>query len=133
MKLSDEKLIEFLWKSPVKSFAAMLDALRYLDGKWMQEEAEYELFDEAMGDNATETVKVRVPQIRGIAANALLAFGHHAQTFNLIRRRPRAVTARPGEPEEMIVFYEMTPSGSYVVKVLEVLTDVTERVSQDYV
>jgi hypothetical protein len=43
MKLSDEKLIEFLWKSSLKSFPAILDALRYLDGKWVQEEAEYEL------------------------------------------------------------------------------------------
>ena len=43
MKLSDEKLIEFLWKSSLKSFPAILDALRYLDGKWVQQEAEYEL------------------------------------------------------------------------------------------
>jgi hypothetical protein len=43
MKLSDEKLIELLWKSSLKSFLAILDALRYLDGKWVQQEAEYEL------------------------------------------------------------------------------------------
>ena len=43
MKLSDEKLIELLWKSSLKSFPAILDALRYLDGKWVQQEAEYEL------------------------------------------------------------------------------------------
>jgi hypothetical protein len=129
MKLTDERLIEFFWKSPVKSFAAMLDALRYLDDKWMQEEAEYELFDEALGDNATEKVTVRVPQIRGIAAKALFAFAHHAQMFNLIRRRPKTMAAQLGGPEEIIVFYEVTPSGSYVVKVLEVLTDVSERVS----
>jgi hypothetical protein len=127
MKLTDEKLIEFLWKSPVKSFAAMLDSLRYLDGNWMWEDLEYELFDDALGDNATQTVKIRVPQIRGIAANALLAFAHHAQVFNLIRRRPKAMQAKPEAPEEIIVFYEMTPSGSYVVKVLELLTDITER------
>lgn len=42
-----KKLIEFLWKSSLKSFPAVLDALRYLDGKWVQEEAKYELFDEA--------------------------------------------------------------------------------------
>jgi hypothetical protein len=74
----------------------MLDALRYLDGKWMQEEAEFELFDEALGDDPTETIQVRVPQLRGIAANALLAFAHHAQTFNLIRRRPRTMLAQRG-------------------------------------
>jgi hypothetical protein len=128
MKLSDEKLIEFLWKSPVKSFAAMLDALRYLDGNWMWETLEYELFDDALGDNPTETVKIRVPQIRGIAAHALLAFAHHAQVFNLIRRRPRTLAPQLGSPEEVIVFYQMTPSGSYMVKVLEILTDATERV-----
>lgn len=52
MKLSDEKLIEFLWKSSLKSFPAMLAALRYLDGKWVQEEAKYEIFDEATGDKS---------------------------------------------------------------------------------
>ena len=114
----------------MKSFAAMLDALRYLDGKWMQKEVEYELFDEALGDNATETVKVRVPQIRGIAAKALFAFAHHAQLFNLIRRRPKAMAAQLGGPEEIIVFYELTPSGSYVVKVLEILTDISERIER---
>jgi len=54
MKLSDEQLTEFLWKSSLKSFPAILDALRYLDGKWVQEEAEYDVFDEAMGDNPPE-------------------------------------------------------------------------------
>ena len=82
MKLSDEKLIEFLWKSSLKSFPAILDALRYLDGKWVQEEAEYEIFDEAMGDHPTETIQIRVPQIRGVPANVLLAFVIHAQAFN---------------------------------------------------
>jgi hypothetical protein len=128
MKLSDEKLIEFLWKSSLKSFPAILDALRYLDGKWVQEEAEYELFDEAMGDNPTETIQIRVPQIRGVPANALLAFVIHAQAFNLIKRRPKTMAAQHGGSEEIIVFYELTPSGSYVVKVLEILTDISERI-----
>jgi hypothetical protein len=127
MKLSDEKLIEFLWKSSLKSFPAALDALRYLDGKRVQEEAEYELFDEAKGDNPTETIQIRVPQIGGIPANALLAFVIHAQAFNLIRRRPKKMAGQLGAPEEIMVFYELTPSGSYVVKVLEILTDITER------
>jgi hypothetical protein len=126
MKLGDEKVIEFFCKSPIKSFPAMLDALRYLDGKWIQQEVEYELFDAALGDNAEEKVTVRVPAIRGIAANALLAFTGHARTFNLIRRRPKEMRERDGSPEEVIVFYELTPAGSYMVKTLEVLTDVTE-------
>jgi hypothetical protein len=127
MKLSDEKLIEFLWKSSLKSFPAMLAALRYLDGKWVQEEAKYEIFDEATGDKSADAIQIRVPLIRGIPANALLAFVVHAQAFDLIRRR--AETGVPhGGPHEIIALYELTPSGSYVVKVLEILTDVTARV-----
>ena len=127
MKLSDEQLTEFMWKSSLKSFPAILDALRYLDGKWVQEEAEYDVFDEAMGDNPTDGIKIRAPQIRGIPANALLAFVVHAQAFDLIRRKPKTMAAHHGGPEEIIAFYELTPSGSYVVKVLEILTDLTNR------
>src|SRR5258708_23016947 len=109
MKLTDEKVIEFLWKSAVKSCAAMLDAFRYLDGNWIQEEVEYELFDEALGDNRDQKIKIRVPNVGGITANALLAFAQHAFEFNMIRRRPRAFQKFEGEPEEIIVFYELTP------------------------
>jgi hypothetical protein len=130
MKLSDEKVIEFFWKSPVKSFSTMLDALRYLDGKWMPEEGEYELFDDALGDNPEEKIKIRVPHLRGVPANALLTFAWHAMSFNMIRRRARAM--KEGfEPEDMIVFYELTPSGGYAVKVLEVLTDVSALAAVD--
>jgi hypothetical protein len=125
MQLSDEKLIEFLWKSSLKSFPAMLDALRYLDGKWVQEEAKYELSDDTTGDKPTDTIQIRVPQIRGIPADALLAFVIHAQAFNLIRRTAKSMAEQLGSPEEIGVFYELTPSGSYVVKVLEILTDIT--------
>ena len=110
MKLSDDQLIEFLWKSSLNSFPAMLDALRYFDGKGIPEEAEYEIFDEAMGDNPADAIKIRVPQIGGIPANALLAFVVHAQAFNLIRRRAKTMAAQHGGPEEIIVFYELTPS-----------------------
>jgi hypothetical protein len=127
IKLSDEKLIEFLWKSALKSFPAMLDALRYLDGKWVQEEARYEVFDEALGEKPAEAIQIRVPQIRGIPANALLAFVVHSQAFDLIRRRSKTAVLH-GRPEEIIALYELTPAGSYVVKVLEILTDITERV-----
>jgi hypothetical protein len=129
MKLSDERVIEFLSKSPVKSFSTMLDALRYLDGKSIQLDVEYELFDEALGDNPEDTIKIRVPQLRGIAANALLAFAWHAKSFNLVRRRARAMK-ESAEPQDMVVFYELTPSGVYAVKVLEVLTDVSALAAQ---
>jgi hypothetical protein len=122
MKLTDEKIIEFFWKSPVKSFAAMLDAFRYLDGKRMDGEAEYELFDDALGDNPTQQSQIRLPDIGGIPANALLSFAWHAIAFDLIRRRPRNSQR---DREQKIVFYELTPSGSYVLKMLEVLTDVS--------
>ena len=129
VKLSDEKLVEFLWKSSLKSFPAILDALRYLDGKWVQEEAKYELFDGTTGDDSTETIQIKVPQIPGIPATALLAFVIHAQAFNLIRRMPKRMAAQAGSPEEIGVFYELTPSGSYVVTVLEILTDASaERI-----
>jgi hypothetical protein len=135
MKLGDEKIIEFLYKSPVKSFATMLDVFRYVDGNWIHADVEYELLDDALGDNLEGKVKIRVPNIRGITANALLKFAWHAMDFNLIRRRTRTPKPMPEPPgrtviyedvPEMIVFYELTPSGSYMVKVLEVLTDVSE-------
>lgn len=134
MKLSDEKVIEFLGKSSVKSFATMLDVLRYVDGKSIQADVEYELMDDALGDNFEEKVRIRVPNIRGITANALLQFAWHAMEFNLIRRRTRAVAPFPTPPGKIIyedapelrAWYELTPSGSYMVKVLEVLTDVSE-------
>jgi hypothetical protein len=126
IKLREEKLIEFLWKSSLKSLPAMLDALRYLDGKWVQEEARYEVFDEALGEKPAEAIQIRVPQIRGIPANALLAFVVHAQAFDLIRRRSKTGVPHGG-PEEIIALYESTPVGSYVVKVLEILTDITAR------
>jgi len=123
--LTDEKVIEFLWKSPLKYFAAMLDAFRYLDGKWVHGDVEYELFDEALGDNPEQKIPIRVPDIGGIPANALLAFAQHAFAFNLIRRRSRMLRKSANEPEEIFVFYELTPSGSYVLRLLEVLTDIS--------
>ena len=40
------------------------------------------------------------------------------------------MAAQHGGPEELIVFYELTPSGSYVMKVLEILTDISEQVCE---
>lgn len=125
MRVSDERVIEFLSKSPLKSFRAMLDAVRYLDGNWTHGESEEELFDCALGDNPEEKIKIRIPAIGGIPANALLAFMWHAKSFNVIRRRPRQFNDSKERPEELIVFYELTPSGGYILRVLEVLTDVS--------
>ena len=121
MNWSDERIIEFLSKSPVRSFSAMLDVLRYLDGNWIWGDLEYELFDNALGDGASEE-KIRVPSIRGIAANALLTFTWLACDFHIIRRRPRGPRLE-GQPE-IIVFYELTPAGKHMVKILEAITAV---------
>lgn len=122
MRVSDERVIEFLSKSPLKSFRAMLDALRYLDGKWIHAESEAELFDWALGDNPSQKIKIRIPEIGGIPANALLAFMWHAKSFSVIRRRSRKMHELEGE---ILVFYELSPLGGYMLRVLEVLTDVS--------
>jgi hypothetical protein len=116
MNLSDERIIEFLSKSPLKSFGAMLDVLRYLDGNWIWKDLEYELFDNAL-DDGQDGEKIRVPTMRGIAANALLAFTRHAFDFHMIRRRPR--TIRSESHPEIIVFYELMPAGKHMIKILE--------------
>jgi hypothetical protein len=123
MKLSDETIINFLSRSPLKSFAAMLDALHYLDGVSIPCDVEFELFNRAIGNNAEGHPKVSVPRIRGIPANLLLAFAEHAHCSNVVRKRPPAVLSK--EPEELKLLYELTPSGRYVVKILAVLTDTT--------
>jgi len=89
MKLSDEKVIEFLSGSPLKSFVGMLDALRYMDDVPVPYESESELVDEALGDDGEEVPKVRVPEIRGIPPIALLVFIEHANSFGVLKRRPR--------------------------------------------
>ncbi len=58
--LSDARVIDFLSKSPVKSFDTILDVLHYLDGQWIEEEIEYELFNWALRDN--EQQKVAIPE-----------------------------------------------------------------------
>jgi hypothetical protein len=121
MTSSDERIIEFLFKSPVKSFSAMLDVLRYLDGNWIWEDLEYELFDNALRDGP-DGRKIRVPAIRGITANALLAFTWHACDFHMIRRRTRTVPSE-GQPE-IIVFYQLMPAGKHMIRVLEAVAAV---------
>ena len=121
MKLSDEKVIEFLSGSPLKSFAGMLDALRYVDDVPVPYESESELVDDALGNDVEEEPKVRVPEIRGIPPIALLAFIEHAHSFEILKRRPRMPLDKA--PQKISSLYELTPSGRYVVKILEALTD----------
>ena len=121
MKPSDERVIEFLYASPLKSFAGMLDALRYMDDVPVPYESESELVDDALGDDAEERPKVRVPEIRGIPPIALLAFIEHAHSFEVLKRHPRMPLDKA--PLKISSLYELTPSGRYVVKILEALTD----------
>lgn len=123
MKLSDEKVVEFLSGSPLKSFAAMLDALRYLDGVSIPHDAEVELPDEALGNDAEEKPKLSVPEIRGIPANELLAFAEYAHSVEIVERRARTELDNKAPQDIRVVFYELTASGRYVVKILEALTD----------
>lgn len=111
--LSDARIIEFLSKSPIKSFAAIQDALSYLDGQWVPAGIEYELFHAALGDNQTGEVAIRIPQIGGNPAAALFRLSGLMQDFNLVRRRPKARTSPLDGPEgpELIAFYELTPAG----------------------
>ena len=89
MKLSDERVIEFLCGSPLKSFGGTLDALRYVDEVPVPYESESELVDDALGDDVEEGPKVRVPEIHGIPPIALLAFIEHAHSFGVLKRRSR--------------------------------------------
>src|SRR6201982_1175305 len=109
MKLSDEKVIEFLSSSPLKSFAGMLDALRYVDDVPVPYESESELVDDALGDDVEEEAKVRVPEIRGIPPLTLLAFIEHAHSFEVLKRRTRMPLDKA--PQKISLLYELTPSG----------------------
>lgn len=130
MKLKDERIIEFLWKSPVRSFEAVQDTLRYLDGQWIYKDLEYELFNEALGDNPDKKVTIRIPNIGGIAANALLTLTWHAKAFHLIRRRVSKTIDTGGQPDELITFYELTPAGKEVLRLLEAIVQTKKSLSQ---
>lgn len=129
MKLTDKKIIEFLYQSPIKSFEAIRDTLRYLDGQWIEEDLECELFNNALGDNPDEIISVQVPNIGGITANALFAITGHAKAFNLVRRRPREFGDTGGQSEELTVFYELTPAGKEVLKLLKVIAQTKKKIS----
>lgn len=130
MKSSDLKVIDFLAKSPLKSFSAMLDVLQYLDGKSIPEEIEYELFNWALGDNPKNRFHVRIPDVPGIGANALFNFAWHCKTFNLIRRRVKKMRDFQQDEMELIVFYELTPVGKLMIRLLESLEEVLSKKSK---
>jgi hypothetical protein len=117
--LSDRRIIRFLADSPLHSISAMLDALRYLDGQRIWEDLEYELFDDALGDNSQRKQKIRVPSVRGITANVFLNFTRFATKNHMVRRRSRKMRDFDGKPDEVVVFYEVTPAGRKMINILE--------------
>jgi len=129
MRLTDKRIMEFLWKSPVHSFEAIRDTLRYLQGQWVWEDLEYELFNEALGDNPDKKISIRVPNIKGMTANALLALTWHAKAFHLLRRRVHEIRDDSGQLEELIAFYELTPAGKEVLKLLEGIVQIKNKIS----
>lgn len=129
MKLSDRKIIEFLWKSPVKTFGGILDTLRYLEGQWIWENLEYELFNEALGDNLNRKICIRVPNIKGITANSLLNLTWHLCKFHLARRRVRKATDLTDKSNELVVFYDLTPAGKEVLRLIEGIEKTKEKLA----
>ncbi|MCG2715759.1 MAG: hypothetical protein L6422_05655 [Candidatus Marinimicrobia bacterium] len=129
MKLTDKKIIEFLSKSPIKNFECIRDTFKYLDGQWTWEELEYELFDDALGDNLEKKVKVKVPKIKGIPAYALLSLTWLAKSksFHLVRRRTKKEPNSILTPNELIVFYELTHAGREVLSLLDAICIAKEK------
>ena len=111
--LSDARIIDFLSKSPVKSFETIMDVLHYLDGQWIEEEIEYELFDWALGDNEQQKVAIRVPNVGGITSTPLHVLTRLLQDFHFVRRRTRSTPSPLDGPDgtELIAFYELTNAG----------------------
>lgn len=124
MNVSDKRIIQFLAKSHLCSFSAMLDVLRYLDRKWIWEDLEYELFNGALGDNEEKKIAIRIPKIRGMTADVLFAFTRHAKGMHMIRRRSRKMRHLNNGSDELVAFYELTPAGHKIIKILEAIEGV---------
>lgn len=115
MTITDRRFIEFLAKSPIKSFETMADALGHLKGAWIWEDLEYELFANADG--------IRLPRIKGIADNALLAFTSHTLGMHLVRRRVRIVETLGNGQTEALAVFELTSAGEDVARLLDALVE----------
>jgi len=110
VKLSDQKVMEFFWKSPIRSFSAMLDFLRFLDERALPEELEYELFD-----------GIRVPGIGGDSAAVIWRFTKHAEKSGVVRRRARRTKSPLAEEVILVAVYEITAAGRLIMKLLEAI------------
>ncbi len=99
--------------------------LNYLDGNWIPEEIEYELFDWALGDNEQNKFAINVPNIRGITANMLHRLTRTLQDFNFIRRREREMSSPLDDSNtpEVIVFYKLTNTGRKLRDLLKYLVE----------
>lgn len=123
MSISDSRVIEFFSKSPIKSFATMLDSFRYFEkGRAIRADIEYELFDRALGDNPRKRVDIRVPELWGISitANALFLLTEHLKKFRLVRRRSHKTRGPHDNPDDRhVIYYDLTPTGKNVLQLLE--------------
>jgi len=75
-------------------------------------------------------VKVKVPKIKGIPAYALLSLTwlSKSKSFHLIRRRTKKEPNSILTPNELIVFYELTPAGKEVLILLEAICREKEKI-----
>ena len=129
--LSDKRVIEFLAKSPVKSFTAIADTLTYLDGQWFYEDLEYELFDWAFGDNPEGKVTIRLPRLRGLALPVLFKLTRLLEEFHLIRCRRAYDEPDPEDPMEgeLRICYELTSAGRKLRFLLSQIVLATELIN----
>jgi hypothetical protein len=122
MSVSDQKVIEFFWKSPIKSFATMLDVFRYFEhGQIFRADIEHELFDGGLGDNPRREVSIRVPELRGIpiSAHSLFLLTQHLKEFRLVKRRPHKTRGPHADPDDqLVVCYDLTPTGKSMLQIL---------------
>lgn len=107
---TDRKIIEFLEKSPLRSFSAMRDALRFWDDRVIPEVMAHEVLDD-----------VRLVGIRGDDSRAMWGFEGHAREFGYLRRRVRRTKSPLSEDVEEVMEWGLTQSGSHLLKLLEVI------------
>lgn len=142
MKITDRKIIEFLYKSPIKSFTTIRDTLSYLNSQWILEDIEYELFNWALGDNINKKITIKVPILGVHGASLLFILTQHARDFHLIKRRTKKLKSPSGDPNELDdisitghphelnVFYCLTSSGKEMLKILESIEKAKEEINK---